>query len=73
MMGMIHVSNKTVEPFCSTGNVAAWLTKINKLVARLYGTDDLVSFLPLYRDRSVVVLYLEMEEKDQLNAEKIEV
>lgn len=54
------------------GNVTAWLTKI-KLMAKLYGIDDLVSSISLYIERSALALYLKMEEKDQLNTEKIEV
>lgn len=44
-----------------------------QLVAELHSVDDLVCFISLYLEGMALVLYLEIEEKDQLSAENIEV
>lgn len=41
-----------------------------KLVAKLHRISDLASFIRLYLDGSVLARSLEMEHKDQVNAEK---
>lgn len=64
MMGIVHVSNESVRPFFSEGDVDAVLTEI-KLAAKLRGKDDLATFKLLYLDGSALTLYFEMK-KNQL-------
>lgn len=65
---MVHGPTETIRAFCGEGDVTACLEKI-KLVARLQSISDLTSFIPLYCNRLALMLYLEMEEKDQLSAD----
>lgn len=44
-----------------------------QLVAKLTDIEDLVSFMPLYQEGSVLALYLEMSEEVQQCINKIEV
>lgn len=43
------------------------------MVAKIQGIDDLTSFILLYLAGTALVLYLEIEEKDQSSTENIKV
>lgn len=60
-----------IKPFTGEGDVVAWLKKIT-LVAKLQKISDLASFIPLYLEGDALALYLELSEKDQESAEKIQ-
>ena len=60
-----------IKPFKGEGNVVAWLKKVS-LVAKLQKITDLASFLPLFLEGDALALYLEMNESDQGDADKVQ-
>lgn len=65
------ISSDMIRPFTGEGDVVAFIKKV-KLVAKLKKLTDLASFLPLYLEGDALSVYLEMDEKDQENADKVE-
>lgn len=41
-------------------------------MAKLQGMEDVVSLMTLYLEENVLALYVQMDEKEQLSASKIE-
>ena len=70
-MATARISSDMIKPFNGDGDVVAWLQKIN-LVAKLSKITELHNFIPLYLEGSALSVYLEMEESQKEEADKIE-
>ena len=70
MSTKIRMGSDVLKPFSGERDVVAWIKKV-KLVVRLQGISDVASLMT-YLEGSALNLYLEMDELDQLNVEKIE-
>ena len=67
----VRLSSGILRLFTGKGDVVAWLNKL-KLVAKLQKIEDIVTLITMYLKGNALVVYLEMEEKDQTNDERIE-
>lgn len=65
------VTYDMIKPFTGEGDVVSWIMKV-KLVAKLQKVTDVASLIPLYLEGNALAIYLEMKEKDQADADKIE-
>ena len=65
------VSMDIIKPFSGEGDIVGWLRKVT-LVAKLQKIADLASFIPLYLEGDALALYLELDEKEQADATKIQ-
>lgn len=65
------VTYDMIKPFTGEGDVVSWIMKV-KLVAKLQKITDVASLIPLYLEGDALAIYLEMKEKDQADADKIE-
>ena len=57
--------------FMGEGDVVAYLNKL-KMVAKLQKIEDITTLIPMYLEENVLMVYLEMKEKEQVDAESIE-
>ena len=62
--------NNMIKPFCGEGDVVAWIKKV-ELVAKLQKIEDVATVIPLFLEGDALALYLEMNERDQEDADKI--
>lgn len=67
----LKVTPDMIKCFTGEGDLVAWLAKA-KLVAKLAKVGNLANFLPLYLEGDALALYLELSDKDQEDAGKIE-
>ena len=67
----VKLSKDMIKPFNGEGNLVAWLSKV-KLIAKLQKITDLASFVPLFLEGDALAIYLELGEKEQASADKIE-
>ena len=67
----VRLSSDIKRPFTGEGNVVTWLNKL-KLIAKLQKIEDVVTLIPMYLEGNALVVYLEIGEKDQADAESIE-
>ena len=65
------ITPEMLKAFSGDGDLVSWIAKA-KLVAKLSKITDLASFIPLYLDGDALALYLEMDDADQQDADKIE-
>ena len=66
----VRLSSDIMRSFTGEGDVVVWLNKL-KLVAKLQKTEDVVTLILMYLQENAIVVYLEMGEKDQADAERI--
>ena len=50
-----------IKPFCSEGDVVAWLRKVD-LVVKLQNVDNVATVVPLFLKGDALALYLELNE-----------
>ena len=67
----MRLSSDILRSFTGKGDVVTWLNKL-KLVAKLQKIEDVASLIPMYLERNVLAVYVEMGEIDQTDAESIE-
>ena len=69
-MAKLTLRPEMVKPFNGTGDVEAWLSKV-ELVAKLTQVEDLASFVPLFLEEGALAMYLEMKDKEKGDIEFI--
>lgn len=70
-MGKLRLNTDMMKPFSAEGDLTAWLAKV-KLVTRLQKIPDLESFIPLFLEGDTLVHYLQLNEGDQKDVDRIE-